>query len=63
MQRKCPPPAQRQLWTVLLLIALLVLFVLAVGASCTANPHLYGGRGLVVFLPASTAPSSILAPF
>ena len=38
----------------------LVLFVLVVGTSCTANPHLYGGRGLVVFLPASTTPSSIL---
>ena len=63
MQRKRPPPAQRQIWTILLILALLVLFVLTVGASCTANPHLYGGRGLVVFLPASTTPNSILAPF
>ena len=54
MQRKRPPPAQRQIWTILLILALLVLFVLTVGASCTANPYLYGGRGLVVFLPAST---------
>ena len=63
MQRKRPPLAQRQIWTILLILALLVLFVLAVGTSCTASPHLYGGRGLVVFLPASTTPSSILAPF
>ena len=62
MQRKRPPPAQRQIWTILLIFALLVLFVLTVGTSCTASPHLYGGRGLVVFLP-STTPSSILAPF
>ena len=61
MQRKRPPPAQRQIWTILLILALL--FVLAAGTSCTASPHLYGGRGLVVFLPASTTPSSILAPF
>ena len=47
MQRKRPPPAQRQIWTILLILALLVLFVLTVGASCTANPYLYGGRGLV----------------
>ena len=43
MQRKRPPPAQRQIWTILLILALLVLFVLTVGASCTANPYLYGG--------------------
>ena len=49
MQRKRPPPAQRQIWTILLILALLVLFVLTVGASCTANPHLYGGRGLAPF--------------
>ena len=40
MQRKRPPPAQRQIWTILLILALLVLFVLAAGTSCTANPHL-----------------------
>ena len=45
MQRKRPPPAQRQIWTILLILALLVLFVLTVGTSCTASPHLYGGRG------------------
>ena len=32
MQRKRPPPAQRQIWTILLILALLVLFVLTVGA-------------------------------
>ena len=63
MQRKRPPPAQRQFWTILFLLSLAVLFVLAVAASCTVSPHLYGGRGIVVFLPAGTAPSSILAPF
>ena len=31
MQRKRPPPAQRQIWTILLILALLVLFVLAAG--------------------------------
>ena len=31
MQRKRPPPAQRQIWTILLIFALLVLFVLAAG--------------------------------
>ena len=33
MQRKRPPPAQRQIWTILLILALLVLFVLAVGTT------------------------------
>ena len=64
MQRKRPPPAQRQIWTILLILALLVLFVLTVGTSCTANPHLYGGRGLVVFLHnAQQHPGAVLEQF
>ena len=57
MQRKRPPPAQRQIWTILLILALLVLFVLAVGTSCTANPYLYGGRGCSCPLPQRPAAS------
>ena len=64
MQRKRSSPAQRRLWSVLLVIALLILFFAAVGASCSANPHLYGGRGCVIFLPANASASSVvLTPF
>jgi len=64
MQRKRPPTAQRKVWTILLVLALLILFFAAVGASCTANPHLYGWRGLVIFVPASAPQSTpVLAPF
>ena len=64
MQRKRPSSAQRPLWLLLLVLILLVLFFSAVAASCSVNPHLYGGRGCVVFLPANAPASSVLlAPF
>ena len=58
MQRKRPPPAQRQIWTILLILALLVLFVLAAGTSCTANPYLYGGRGWWCSCPLPQRPAA-----
>ena len=60
MQRRRSPPGQRRLWNILFLVVLAVLFVALVAASCTVSPHLYGGRGLVVFVPDSTP---LLAPF
>ncbi len=67
MQRKRPPPAQRQIWTILLILALLVLFVLTVGTSCTANPHLYSGRGAggvpACFHNAQQHPGAVLEQF
>ena len=60
MQRNHPTPGPQRLGLILLAVVLLLLFFAAVGASCTANPHLYSGRGLVVFVPDSTP---LLAPF
>ena len=60
MQRRRLPPGQRRLWNWMFVLVLAILFVALVAASCTANPHLYGGRGLVVFVPDSTP---LLSPF
>ena len=51
MQHKRSPPGRRRLRNRLFLIALAVLFAVLAAAGCTAGPHFYSGRGLVVFLP------------
>ena len=51
MQHKRSPPGRRRLRNVLLLIALAVLFAVLAAAGCTAGPHFYSERGLMVFVP------------
>ena len=60
MQHKRSPPGRRRLRNRLFLIALAVRFAVLAAAGCTAGPHFYSGRGLVVFLPDNLP---LLSPF
>ena len=60
MQHKRSPPGQRRLRNGFFLIALAVLFVVLAAAGCTAGPHFYSGRGLMVFVPDNVP---LLSPF
>ena len=60
MQHKRSPPGRRQLRNRLFLIVLAVLFAMLAAAGCTAGPHFYSGRGLMVFLPDNVP---LLSPF
>ena len=60
MQHKRSPPGRRRLRNRLFLIVLAVLFAVLAAAGCTAGPHFYSGRGLVVFLPDNLP---LLSPF
>ena len=51
MQHKRSPPGRRRLRNGLFLIALAVLFAVLAAAGCTAGPHFYSERGLMVFVP------------
>ena len=51
MQHKRSPPGRRRLRNGLFLIALAVLFAALAAAGCTAGPHFYSERGLMVFVP------------
>lgn len=64
MQRRHSSFPSGRFWPLMLAVALLVLFFAAVGASCSAYPHLYSGQGYLLFVPAGAAAQSpILAPF
>ena len=60
MQHKRSPPGRRRLRNGLFLIALAVLFTVLAAAGCTAGPHFYSERGLMVFLPDNLP---LLSPF
>ena len=60
MQHKRSPPGRRRLRNRLFLIALAVLFAVLAAVGCTAGPHFYSGRGLMVFVPDNTP---LLSPF
>ena len=60
MQHKRSPPGRRRLRNGLFLIALAVLFAVLAAAGCTAGPHFYSERGLMVFLPDNVP---LLSPF
>ena len=60
MQHKRSPPGRWRLRNGLFLIALAVLFAVLAAAGCTAGPHFYSGRGLMVFLPDNVP---LLSPF
>ena len=60
MQHKRSPPGRRRLRNRIFLIALAVLFAVMAAASCTAGPHFYSERGLMVFLPDNPP---LLSPF
>ena len=51
MQHRRSPPGRRRLRNGLFLIALAVLFAVLAAAGCTAGPHFYSERGLMVFVP------------
>ena len=60
MQHKRSPPGRRRLRNGFFLIVLAVLFAVLAAAGCTAGPHFYSGRGLMVFLPDNLP---LLSPF
>ena len=60
MQHRRSPPGRRRLRNWLFLIALAVLFAVLAAAGCTAGPHLYSERGLMVFVPDDLP---LLSPF
>ena len=60
MQHKRLPPGRRRLRNGFFLIALAVLFAVLAAAGCTAGPHFYSERGLMVFLPDNVP---LLSPF
>ena len=51
MQYKRSPPGRRRFRNGLFLIALAVLFAVLAAVGCTAGPHFYSERGLMVFVP------------
>ena len=51
MQHKRSPPGRRRLRIGFFLIVLAVLFAVLAAAGCTAGPHFYSERGLMVFVP------------
>ena len=60
MQHKRSPPGRRRLRNRFFLIALAVLFAVLAAVGCTAGPHFYSERGLMVFLPDNLP---LLSPF
>ena len=60
MQHKRSPPGRRRLRNGFFLIVLAVLFAVLAAAGCTAGPHFYSGRGLMVFVPDNLP---LLSPF
>ena len=60
MQHKHSPPGRRRLRNGLFLIALAVLFAVLAAVGCTAGPHFYSERGLMVFVPDDLP---LLSPF
>ena len=60
MQHKRSPPGRRRLRNGFFLIVLAVLFAVLAAAGCTAGPHFYSERGLMVFLPDNLP---LLSPF
>ena len=60
MQHKRSPPGRRRLRNGFFLIVLAVLFAVLAAVGCTAGPHFYSERGLMVFVPDNLP---LLSPF